>query len=54
MTTWLPLPKAATRLGIHKRTILRWYQTGLLPTDALMQTPTGRWLVNPDKVPGLG
>jgi hypothetical protein len=54
MTTWLPLPRAAAQLGIHKRTLLRWHQMGKLPADALMQTPTGRWLVNPQKVPGLG
>ena len=51
--TWIPLPQAARQLGIHKRTILRWFRDGRLPTDALIQTPTGRWLVDVDKVPGL-
>jgi predicted site-specific integrase-resolvase len=51
--TWITLPAAAKRLGIHRRTILRWYHAGRLPADALMLTPTGRWLVDVDKVPGL-
>jgi predicted site-specific integrase-resolvase len=53
MAVWMTLSKAATRLDVNKRTILRWHQAGKLSASALMQTPTGRWLVDINKVPGL-
>ena len=31
--TWITLPNAARRLGIHKRTLLRWHAAGLIPAD---------------------
>jgi excisionase family DNA binding protein len=49
VTTWLDITEAARRLGVHRRTVMRWCEAGKLGADA-KKTPGGHWRVREEWV----
>lgn len=50
---WVPITEAALRIGVHRRTIMRWCSSGKLGGNA-MRTPGWYWYVRDSWIRGFG